>query len=324
MIARSFRLSIAVVSFNTRELTLRCLEATQRAADSIDSAFTLVDNGSRDGTVKAVQLQYPLWRTLVLPENPGYGSALNRAFHEAPGEFLLALNSDILMQEDALRLLVDFLCQHPQCGLVGPALTYPDGRAQPSARRLPGLGFALGDVLWLHEFFPGNVWLRRASYADEDLASQPWVDTVSGAAMLIRGEAFTRIGGFDEAFRMYFEETDLCRRLRGTGFRVALHAKAHAVHAHGASTIQTAVRQVEYYLSCLRFFRKHHGLGQARILAAAVALGTLARMVALLFKYPPVPRERRELLRSKLSACGRLLRQLRSPLAESIAPEVRP
>lgn len=307
MAAVTGKIGAAVVSFNTRELTLQCLKATQLAAAGCDTMFTLVDNGSSDGTVEAVRRAFPAWKVVVAPENPGYGAALNRAFRLAPAEFYLALNADVLLHRDAMRCLRDFLDQHPTCGLVGPSLTYPDGRLQPSAKQFPALAFAVGEALWFHSFFPRNRSVRRFYYAEQDLTNRPWVDMVSGAAMLIRAQAFWRIGGFDEGFRLYFEETDLCWRLRSAGFSIARCSEAKAVHWHGASTIQTTVRQVEYYLSYIRFFRKHHGAWSARVLAAAVAIRTLARMGGLLLKYPPLSRRDATLLGPKLAACLRLL-----------------
>jgi len=300
-------ISAAVVSFNTRYLTLRCLEATRVAGIGHDFAFTLVDNGSTDGTIEAVRRAHPEWGIVLAPENPGYGAALNRAFKSSPGRFYLALNSDVVLHPDALRHLCDFLDHYPKCGLVGPALTYPDGSLQLSAKRFPGLAFAVGEILWFHTLFPHTRWMRRFYYMDLET---PWVDAVSGSAMLIRGDAFERVGGFDEGFRMYFEETDFCLRLQRAGFSVALCPKAKAVHWHGASTIQSSARQVEYYLSYIRFFHKHHGRTASLMLAILVALNTLIRMAGLALKYPPYSRRQGAFLRSKLTVCLRLLGSL--------------
>ena len=130
--------------------------------------------------------------------------------------------------------------------------------------------------------------------------------------MLLRAEAFDAVGRFDEGFRMYFEETDLCRRFQDRGHAVAFCPAARATHQHGASTRQTSVRQVEYYLSYVRYVRKHHGRGAAALLRAAVAAGALARMAALVVKYPPVDTHRAASLREKEAACARLLRSLGS------------
>lgn len=314
---------VGVVSYNTRDLTRQCLKAAESAAVT-GTRFTLMDNGSTDGTEEAVRREHPAWEIVVASENPGYGAALNRAFRRASPRAYLALNSDILLHAETIRVLMDFLERHPDCGLVGPALCYPDGRPQPSAKRSPSLPFALAESLELHRLFPRNRSLRRFYYADQDLADRPWVDAVSGAAMLIRGEAFRDIGGFDEGFRMYFEETDLCLRLRAAGYRVAFCPQASAIHWHGASSIQTTVRQVEYYLSYVRFFRKHHGAAAARLLAAAVTLSTLARMVCLPFKYPPLTRQGLDLLGPRLAICRRLLGHLWHGETARTPAEARP
>ncbi len=313
-------ISAAVVSFNTRDLTLQCLQATRVAGIGRDIAFTLVDNGSTDGTVEAVRRVHPEWRIVVAPENPGYGAALNRAFKSTPGRFYLALNSDVVLHPDALRYLCDFLDRCAKCGLVGPALTYPDGHRQLSAKRFPSLAFAVGEILWFHTVFPRSPWIRRFYYMDLDPL---WVDTVSGSAMLIRGDAFERVGGFDEGFRMYFEETDFCLRLQRAGFSGALCPQAKAVHWHGASTIQTSTRQVEYYLSYIRFFRKHHGRAASLMLTAVVALSTVIRMAGLALKYPPFFYRQDAILRSKLAACLRLLESLARSVNGAPSTEIR-
>ena len=304
------RVSAAVVSLNTRELTLRCLAATERAARGLDAVLTLVDNGSSDGTVEAALRAHPGWRVLVLADNPGYGAALNRAFAASPAAFYLALNADVVLETDALARLVALLEAEPRGGLAGPTLAYPDGAPQPSAKRFPDLRFALGEALWFYRVFPSSARARRFYYADSPEIPDT-VDTVSGAAMLIRGETFTRLGGFDEEFHMYFEETDLCRRLAAAGFTVRLDRHARAVHWHAASTRQTAVREVEYWLSYVRYVAKHEGAGAARALAAAVAFATAVRMAGLPLKYPPWSRARAAVLGVKLDACRRLLAGLR-------------
>src|SRR4030095_1331279 len=136
-------------------------------------------------------------------------------------------------------------------------------RPQPSAKRFPTLGMALGEVLALHVLAPRNPWVRRFYYEDRDLTRATEVDRFAGAVMMLRGPACETVQGFDEGFRMYFEETDLCRRLRDRGHSIALCPAARAVHRHGASTRQTSVRQAEYYLSYVRYFRQHHGRAAA-------------------------------------------------------------
>ena len=303
---------MVVVSYNTRELTLQAVASARKATAGLDARVIVADNGSADGTVAAVRAADPEVTVLENPDNPGYGAAINRATAAERSTHVCAMNADVVLEPECLVTLRRFLDVNRACGLVGPALAYPDGTPQPSAKRFPTLGLALGEVVGLHTLAPGNRWVRRFYYENRDLTRDALVDTVSGSVMMIRTEALDAVRGFDEAFRMYFEETDLCRRLRDCGHSVAFCPAAHAVHRHGASTLQTSVRQVEYYLSYVRYFRKHHCRAAAAILRAAVIAGALVRMAALVVKYPPLDRHRAARLRAKEAACARLLRSLGS------------
>ena len=300
---------VIIVAYNTRELTLHAVAAARKAVAGLDARVVVADNGS-DGTARAVRAADPEVAVLVNPDNPGYGTAVNRAAAAHPAEHICAMNADVVLEPECLVILRHFLDANPACALVGPALAYPDGTSQASAKRFPTIGLALGEVLGVHRVAPRNRWVRWFYYGGRDIARDTVVDTVSGAVMLVRGGAFDAVGRFDEGFRMYFEETDLCRRLRDRRYFVALCPAAHATHQHGASTRQTSVRQVDYYLSYVRYFRKHHRRGAAAILRAAVAAAALARMGALVAKYPPVTRQGAASFREKEAACARLLRAL--------------
>jgi hypothetical protein len=302
---------VIIVSYNTRELTLQAVAAARKAAAGLDARVVVADNGS-DGTAQAVRAADPEVTVFVNPDNPGYGAAVNRAAAAQRSAHVCAMNADVVLEPACLATLGRFLDANRDCALVGPSLAYPDGTPQASAKRFPTLGLALGEVFGIHGMAPRNRWVRRFYYGGRDLARDTLVDTVSGAVMLLRADAFDAAGRFDEGFRMYFEETDLCRRLRDRGHAVAFCPAAHATHQHGASTRQTSVRQVEYYLSYVRYFRKHRGRGSAAILRAAVAAAALVRMGALVVKYPPVNQQRAASLREKQAACARLLRSLAS------------
>lgn len=312
--------AVIVVSYNTRDLTLQALASARKATVGLDARIVVADNGSADGTVEAVRAAYPEVTVLENLDNPGYGAAINRAAAATrPASHLCAMNADVVLEPGSVVTLLRFLAVNRACGVVGPALVYPDGRPQPSAKRFPGLGFAIAETLWVHELFPRNRWVARFYYAGLDLSRPATVETVSGAAMLIRAEAFHKVGGFDEAFRMYFEETDLCRRLSHAGFEVALCPGARAVHWHGASTSQTSVRDTEYYVSYVRFFRKHVGRGQACVLAAAILLRTVIRTLALIVRNPPLSSRRAARLAPKLAANWHVIGAVRQAVCTSEA-----
>src|SRR5437879_6054431 len=176
---------VILVSYNTRDLTLQAVASARRATDGLDARVIVADNGSADGTVAAVRRAYPDVTVLENPDNPGYGAAINRAAATQRSAHLCAMNADVVLEPGSLLTLRRFLAANRACGLVGPALAYPDGTPQPSAKRFPTLGLALGEVLGLHSVVPRNRWRARFYYADRDFARAADVDTVSGAVMML-------------------------------------------------------------------------------------------------------------------------------------------
>jgi GT2 family glycosyltransferase len=300
-------LSLAVVSFNTCKTTLHCIKCAEDAATGISTNFIFVDNGSTDGSVCAVQQQYPHWKIIEIPENPGYGSALNLAFSLYPGRFFMAMNSDLFLEKNTLQILMNFLKENKSCGVVGPSLCFLNGKSQPSAKRMYTLSFALCEISFFHLIFPNNSWLQHFYYKDIDLVTNPWVDSISGSAMLFRQEAFIESGGFDEGFRMYFEEIDLCLRIKQKGYKIGICKKARAIHTHAVSTRKTSVREMEYYISYMRFFEKHYNQITCRIIFLAIAAATVARLIGLTIKYFPISEGRIALFFLKFKTCIELL-----------------
>lgn len=303
---------VVIVTHNTRELTLRCVAGARVAAGLTDAVVVVADNGSADGTAQAVRTTFPDVVVIENPDNPGYGAAVNRAAETWNPVHLCAMNADAVLAPDTIVTLRRFLESHDGWALVGPRLFSFAGAPQASCKRFPTLGFALAEVVGLHSLLPRNLWIRRFYYHDRDPDAAGCVDSVSGAVMFIRGEAFRKVRGFDEGFWMYFEETDLCRRLADAGYRVGYCPSARATHFHGASTLQTSVRQIDYYLSYVRFFGKHQGRKAAWSLATGIAVGTVLRAAALVFKYRPLRPAARRQLRTKVAECWRLLRALRT------------
>ncbi|HEX6104576.1 MAG TPA: glycosyltransferase family 2 protein, partial [Gemmatimonadales bacterium] len=228
-------MAVAIVSWNTRELLRRCLESAlaEGAAEIV-----VVDNGSSDGSVEMVRDQFPRVRLEVRPENPGYGAASNIAFGLCSAEYVLLLNSDTAIHPGALAALVEHLDRNPRAGIVGPRLLNADGTLQKSVFPFPSplvplvkrrpVADVVGVVPWLRDEFVG-------SWAHDRARRAPWV---LGAALAIRRTAFDGTGGFDESFVMYFEEVDLCYRLRQAGWEIHFTPAAEVTHVGGASTSQ--------------------------------------------------------------------------------------
>ena len=271
---------IAVINYNTRDELRTCLDSIRFCLNRV----VVFDNGSTDGSAEMVRALYPEVSLMESATNLGYGSAANRVFLSHPrargAEFLILANSDIIFAEGSIAALVDDLRRHRDAGLTGPRLLNTDGSLQRSCFPLPG-GFQWifdnDAVCALLRFFPvlrGRL-LRLWEHDAEREA--PWV---KGALLAIRRTAFEEIGGFDEFFFMYYEDTDLCLRLAKRGWRIRFTPAAEAIHSGGASTgkVRTAMA-VELFESSMLFARRHYSRLHSTLLLRLWKLILLARLV---------------------------------------------
>jgi GT2 family glycosyltransferase len=279
--------AVVIVSWNTRDLLAECLRvlAAQVAVAGAGPAAAgpgrpaaevwVVDNASADGSAALVRERFPWVRLLANAENRGFARACNQAARQAGGRHVLFLNPDAEVGPGAVALLVAALDADPGAGAAGPRLVGPDGTARPSWEPFPTLSRELRRLLR-----PG-----RAPAAGDggaaDAAPRP-VDVAAGACLLVRASALAAAGWLDEAYFMYTEEVDLCRRLRDAGWRVLGVPGARVLHHGAQSTRQAAAAMFrELYASKVRYFRKHHGPGAARAYKAILAAAALARLGAL-------------------------------------------
>jgi GT2 family glycosyltransferase len=249
-------IAVAIVNYNTREHLRECLGTVYAEAPS---KVVVVDNASSDSSVEMVQAEYP-WVVLHANKtNLGYGAAANQAIASCTAEYVLLLNSDTFLQPGALRALSTYLDLHPHVAIVGPRLVNLDGSLQASCYPFPTplnallmnttLGRLIGYVPGLRNYYLYTWPHSRARVV-------PWV---KGAALAIRQKAFKAVGGFDEFFFMYFEETDLCSRLGALGWEVHFAPVTTIVHTGGASTRQRRTDMaIQYFVSLRRFYQRHY------------------------------------------------------------------
>ena len=250
------RMAVAVISWNTRELLRRCLTTI---LDESPEEVVVVDNGSSDGSIDMVRTEFPHVRLELLPHNPGYGAAANVAFACCRAEYVFLLNSDVELRPGALHALVAHLDRCGRAGIVGPRLLNSDGTLQKSTFPFPSplvplvkrrpLADLLAVVPLLRDAFVG-------SWAHDHSRRVPWV---LGAALAIRRTAYEAVGGFDETYVMYYEEVDLCYRLRRAGWETHFTPATEVTHVGGASTSQRRPEMLaRLNLSAVDFHRRHH------------------------------------------------------------------
>lgn len=264
--------SVVIVSFNTRDLLRECLQTLERESIGVTYEVIVVDNASRDGSADMVEKEFSQAKLIRSEVNLGFAAANNRGFALANGRYVVLLNSDAFLSPGALRKSVEKMEANPQIGLGGGRLISRDNTLQPSARMFPSI---LNDALILSglstkyansHFFgrPDRTW------ADPNQPAQ--VDWVPGAYSIIRREVLEQINYFDESFFLYYEEVDLCRRIKQAGWEIWYWPDVIVVHIGGESSktithlsMSSAGSQLTLWRmrSALLYYRKHHGLSGA-------------------------------------------------------------
>jgi GT2 family glycosyltransferase len=234
--------SAILVNYNAGQELVMALRSIE--ADCMPGSWEalVVDNASTDGSAALVE-GFPNTTLIRNNGNVGFGRAVNQAAAVSKGPLLLLLNPDCRLLGGAMSALRSAIDAESSCAVVGPRILDPDGAVQGSARgdpdMLTGLFGRTGALRVLMPFLPvarRNVVVEDAVRSGE---SSVVVDWVSGACMLVRRDAFLAAGGFDERFFLYWEDADLCRRLRSRGYHVRYVPGAAAVHQVGRSS-QTA------------------------------------------------------------------------------------
>jgi GT2 family glycosyltransferase len=253
-------LSIVIVNYRSRDALLDCLGALSADPAARDVAIVVIDNDSRDGTAEALRTRRPDVRLIANDANVGYARAVNQGIAATGSDAVLVLNPDCVPQAGSVAALLRHLEAHPRAGIVAPRILNPDGSLEYSARAFPDhLTFLFNRYSLLTRLFPANPYSRRYLMSDWDHASTRDVDWVSGAAMMVRRAAIQAVGPMDEAFFMFNEDVDWCRRMKLGGWAVTYLPEATVVHHVGASRSKVAPRIiVERHRGMIHYLHKHH------------------------------------------------------------------
>lgn len=252
-------LSICIVNWNTRDHLRECLESLRRHPPTSSCEIIVVDNASGDGSAEMVTAEFPEVRLIANADNEQYARGNNQALRASAGGLLLLLNPDVQVLEGTIDRLAGFMEATPVAGACAPKLTYPDGRMQRSVRGFPTPGALAADFLGLARLFPRSPQLGRyrMTFWNHDTLRE--VDQPMASAFMVRRRALLQVGLFDEQFPLYFNDVDLCYRLRQAAWRIYFVPDAVAIHHVAASTAQARRRSLRLsQQGLLRFYRKHY------------------------------------------------------------------
>lgn len=255
MIARTrSQLSVVIISWNTRELTLACLKSLQSAIAGIDTDIVVVDNGSNDDSADGIRKQFPAVRLIANNSNRGFAAAVNQGFDYTRGDAILLLNPDATVGPGVLGSALKHLRENPRVAALGCPVTDASGSVQRNPATLPRLGHLVAMTLGMHKsplatLRPRYLPVSTTPKSEED------VEVLSGCFLLMRRIAIEEVGGFDEGFFVFGEETDWCKRARDTGWRldrIELGSVQHlgsqaANHLNGRRDILLTAGLVRYH-----------------------------------------------------------------------------
>jgi len=276
----SQKVSTIIVTCNSGRYLSDCLTSLAAATDDMDHELIVSDNHSTDNSLKIVNDVFPSAVIIRNSQNFGFGKACNVGARNASGEFLLFLNPDMVVDRDAIGSLRKAIQSEAKAGLVSGRLRFPNGSFQPTCRNLPTIGnlvFSRGSILTKATARDG-----ANKYTLGDFPEVTEVPAVAGSMLMVRLSLFRQLGGFDERYFMYMEDTDLSRRATEAGYVNLFVPTAGAIHHWGkGSTTSKIKRKWRHHTSVLKYFFKYHPGIVSWIVMPVLLLGNLL-MVAIL------------------------------------------
>jgi len=264
-----FDVTVLIVSFNTRDVLRECLQSVFREKGSLRVQVIVVDNASTDGSPAMVEQEFQEVQLIRSEVNLGFGPANNLGFQSANGRYVVLLNSDAFLTGESLARSVAHMDANPGAGLGGGRLIGRDGSWQPSARMFPTVVSDLLVLSGLAARFPRSRFFGRADRTWASPMEAAEVDWIPGAYVIVRNELLQSIGLFDPRFFLYYEEVDLCKRVKNAGHSIWYWPDISIVHIGGESSRQVRSLQLSRtgaqltlwrMRSMLLYYRKHHGL----------------------------------------------------------------
>ncbi len=257
-------ISVVIVNWNVKDLLRQCLQSVIASEIQADVEIIVVDSASGDGSAAMVRQEFPQIKLIASDKNVGYAKGNNIGAAQASGDYLFLLNPDTRLQANTLAALRAYLQAHPGVGVVAPQLLWPDGSVQSSRRRFPTVGTLFWESTLLQQWFPRNKVACVYLCDDSSPTQTTSVDWAVGAALFIRREVWQQVGGLDESFFMYFEETDWQYRVTQKGWKIHYLPAAKVTHYEGQSSGQVfAARTIRFQRSKIRYAQKWFGAGWA-------------------------------------------------------------
>jgi GT2 family glycosyltransferase len=284
-------LTVIIVSYNVRELLRKCLESVIRAGQGIDFEIYVVDNNSDDNSSSMVAGEFPQINLISNETNAGFSTACNQAIRLARGRYILLLNPDTLMGEDALTRCIEFMDSHDDAGALGVKMVNGQGKFLPESKRaLPSSLSAFFKSFGLSFLFHGSKVFNRYYLTETGTDETSKSEVISGAFMFIRKKTLDKTGLLDEDYFIYGEDIDLSYRIIESGYNNYYFPQVTITHFKGCSTPKHKYDDIFHFYKAMRIYiRKRRAGGKFRYSSFFLIPGVYFREVlAILSRFAKI------------------------------------
>ncbi len=251
-------ISIIFVYYKTPSELMDSLNSLSQAIGKLNYEIFIVDNNSPIPLPSEVK-KFKHVKIVNSKKNLGYGGGMNLAAKKAKGKYLLITNPDLTYIKNSIKNIVERMDQDSKIGIIGPQILDSKGNIQLVGNGWPFLPDALFVFSFINRLFPDNYFSKKYFIKDMDRKHEREIETICGACMLFRRSVFNHVQGFDQRFFLYFEETDICYRVKKAGYKVLFYPKARIIHLVSRSMSDKKFIQKEFEKSRFKFFKKYHG-----------------------------------------------------------------
>lgn len=274
------KLSIIIVNYNVRYFLEQCLNSVQKAVSNIDAEIFVVDNNSKDDSVEMVEKNFPTVKIIANKINLGFSKANNQAIELAKGEYILLLNPDTVVEEDAFSKCIEFMDKNSDAGGLGVKMIDGNGVFLPESKRgLPTPSASFYKIFGLSTLFPKSKLFSKyhLGYLKPDKINE--IEILSGAYMWMRKSVLDKVGVLDESFFMYGEDIDLSYRIIKAGYKNYYFPETKIIHYKGESTKKGSLNYVFVFYNAMIIFSKKHFAQKAKAFSFFINIAIYIRAI---------------------------------------------
>lgn len=277
-------LSISIVNWNTKNHLKRCLDSIYEN-NYKDFEVFVVDNNSNDGSSEMVKNNFPKVNLITNAKNIGFAKANNQAIKLSHEKYILILNPDIFLFKNTISKMIDFMEENPPAGAIGIKLLDENGSELKKGyfRKYP----SIPQLIFFYTIFENislkNRWLRNRYWELVDTSRIMEIQQIPGACLLLRRKVIEEIGAFDERFHLFFEDVDLCYRIKKSGWKIFFVPETEAIHIGAQSIGMLTYTELAstFFNSMYLYFKKNHSLIKALTAKLIITINALFKIIIL-------------------------------------------